>query len=64
MTKILRLRAVIEKTGLSKSTIYDAIESGNFPKPVRLSIRTVGWIESDIEEWISSRKPTNNKTHK
>lgn len=56
MSKILRRKAVVEKTGLSKSTIYEAIDLDKFPKPVRLTERTVGWLESDIDEWIKSRK--------
>lgn len=59
MSRILRRRAVLEKTGLSKSTMYEQIEAGLFPKPVQLSLRTVGWLEDEINEWIGSRKPTS-----
>ena len=57
MSKILRKRDVIKKTGLSKSTMYSEIESGKFPKPVQLTARSVGWKESEINEWISTRLP-------
>ena len=49
---IVRLNAVCFQTGLSKSTIYDKIKHGSFPKPVRLGARAVGWLQSDIYDWI------------
>ncbi|MGB0722306.1 MAG: helix-turn-helix transcriptional regulator [Gammaproteobacteria bacterium] len=51
-TTILRLPAVIARTGLSRSTIYLRISNGEFPKPVPLGGRVVGWIESEISDWI------------
>lgn len=62
MSKILRRKQVIEKTGLSKSTLYEEIEAGNFPKPVLLSKRTVGWLESQVDDWIRARKPIERNT--
>lgn len=50
---ILRLPAVKTRTGLSRSTIYLAISRGLFPKPITLGARAVGWLESDIEEWLT-----------
>ena len=49
---ILRLPAVKSHTGLSRSTIYLAVSKGNFPQPVRLGARAVGWLESEIESWV------------
>jgi prophage regulatory protein len=51
--RILRLPNVLNRTGLSRSTVYQWISEGRFPKPVSLGARAVGWVESDIEEWIS-----------
>lgn len=51
---ILRLPAVRARTGLSRATIYRKIQSAEFPRPHPLSQRAVGWLESDIEAWISS----------
>ena len=51
-TTILRLPAVKNRTGLSRSTIYLRISRGNFPAPIPLGGRAVGWVESDIESWI------------
>jgi prophage regulatory protein len=52
---ILRLPAVKARTGLSRSTIYLRVSGGSFPRPVSLGARAVGWLESDVEEWISHR---------
>jgi prophage regulatory protein len=52
---ILRLPDVKERTGLSKSTIYAYIESGDFPKAISLGIRCKGWVESQIDAWIEAR---------
>lgn len=50
---ILRLPAVKQRTGLSRSTIYLRIAQGTFPAPVSLGARAVGWVESDVDDWIS-----------
>ena len=53
--RFLRLPEVLERTGLSRSTIYLRLEQGLFPKPVSLGGRAVGWIESEVDEWIGER---------
>lgn len=52
---VLRLPLVKARTGLSRSTIYLRIAEGTFPKLVSLGARAVGWLESDIEQWLTSR---------
>lgn len=52
---ILRLPAVLNRTGLSRSTVYAAIAAGSFPKPVKLSARAVGFLTSEVDAWISER---------
>ena len=52
---IIRLRQAILKTGLSRSTIYTLIKLGDFPKQIKLSPRTMGFLESEIDEWIAGR---------
>ena len=52
---ILRRKQVESRTGLSRSTIYQYIQDGLFPKPVPLGPRAVGWLESDISAWICER---------
>lgn len=53
--KILRLPDVKEKTGCSRSMIYFLISEGKFPRAITLSKRSVGWLESEIDEWIQQR---------
>ena len=50
--RILRLREVVVRTGLPRSTIYDLIKKGRFPKQVQLTARCVGWPEDDIHDWV------------
>lgn len=52
---ILRLPAVKSKCGLSRSTIYQRVAQGDFPAPVPLGGRAVGWIEEEIEGWLSKQ---------
>ena len=53
-SRILRLKAVLERTGLSRSTLYRKIERGTFPQQVRISERCIGWRESDVQQWLSN----------
>jgi prophage regulatory protein len=53
--RIIRRVQVQSLTGLSRSTIYAGIASGNFPRPVPLGPRAVGWIEDEVNEWVTSR---------
>ena len=53
--KILRLKEVKTRTGLGRSTIYLRIAQGSFPKSIALGERAVGWLESDLDEWIKER---------
>lgn len=58
---VLRLPKVTTRTGLSRSTIYSRINDGSFPRPISLGARAVGWLESDIESWLSSRVEASRK---
>ncbi len=51
---ILRLRQVVARTGLSRSTIYERIQAGEFPAQISLGARAVGWLEADIDAWIAA----------
>lgn len=42
-------------TGLGRSTIYNYIADGSFPKPVSLGARAVAWVESEVQDWILER---------
>ncbi|MEN1710950.1 AlpA family transcriptional regulator [Pseudomonas aeruginosa] len=53
--RIIRLKEVISSTGLARSTIYKLIGVGEFPKPVPLVGRSVGWLECEVQEWIQAK---------
>jgi len=55
--RILRIKTVLERTGLSRSTLYRKIQQGTFPKQLRISERCMGWRESAVETWM--RSPTS-----
>jgi prophage regulatory protein len=51
--RILRIRTVLQRTGLSRSTLYRKIQDGSFPRQVQISVHGAGWRESAINHWIS-----------
>ena len=53
--RIIRLKEVIDSTGLARSTMYKYIGEGSFPKSVPLGDRCVGWVESEVQDWILAR---------
>lgn len=55
MTKLNRLPETLGMTGLSRSKLYELIEQGRFPKPVKLSGRINAWTDTDISEYIAAR---------
>lgn len=54
--RILRRKDVEAQIGLSRSTIYDAMSRGEFPRPLKLGRRAVGWRQSDIDAWLARRE--------
>ena len=52
---VLRRHDVERVTGLPRSTIYDKMKAGEFPKPIPLSGRSVGWLSNEIESWLKER---------
>ena len=63
--RIVRLKTVLARTGLSRSTIYRKIAEGTFPAQIRISINGAGWRESDIDRWVADpvagEPPMNDK---
>lgn len=58
---ILRRKQVEARTGLSRSTIYLRIARGEFPAPVSLGARIVGWPSDAIDAWIAERIAQSRK---
>ena len=54
-SRIIRLPSVLARTGLSRSTIYNRISQGKFPTSISLGSRAVGWIESEVTEWLNQQ---------
>jgi len=52
--RIIRLRTVLARTGLSRSTIYRKIAEGTFPPQIKISTNGTGWRESEINRWIAA----------
>jgi prophage regulatory protein len=59
---ILRLPNVKASTGLSRSTIYLRVSQGTFPKPVKLGGRAVGWVQTEIQEWLQQQIEASRRT--
>ncbi|MCE1054819.1 helix-turn-helix transcriptional regulator [Pseudomonas alloputida] len=59
--KVIRLQQVMEMTGLGRSTVYKYVSDNWFPKPIPLGGRSVGWLESEVKEWILDRIEERNQ---
>lgn len=55
--RILRRPEVEARVGVARSTLYDWMKAGTFPKPVALGARLVGWRDSDVTAWLDARAP-------
>ncbi len=51
--RILRMRTVLQRTGLSRSTLYRKMKDGTFPAQVAISMHGRGWYESAVNRWIA-----------
>jgi len=52
--RILRIKTVLDRTGLSRSTLYRKVQNGTFPAQVRISARCAGWRESAVNAWMQN----------
>lgn len=50
--RVLRIKAVLARTGLSRSTLYRKVQTGSFPQRVAISTRCIGWRESAVDAWL------------
>jgi prophage regulatory protein len=51
----LKLPAVITRTALSRSEVYRRLNAGEFPRPIKLGMRSIAWQSSKIDEWIENK---------
>jgi prophage regulatory protein len=54
-SKILRLPTVLDRVGLKRSSVYQMMANGTFPKPIKLGARAVGWPSNSVDTWIAQR---------
>ncbi len=53
--KMIKLREVINRTGLSRSSVYRKMDEKTFPMSVQLGYKAVGWVEGEVSQWIEDR---------
>lgn len=61
--EILRRQQVQQRTGLPRSSLQHLIRQGQFPRPISLSARTVGWLSHEIEAWLRDRVSQRDTDH-
>ena len=61
--RIIRLRTVLARTGLSRSTIYRKIAEGTFPAQIKISINGAGWRESEVNQWMENPVAWRTEDH-
>ncbi|MEZ8229442.1 helix-turn-helix transcriptional regulator [Vibrio splendidus] len=54
-SRLMRMKEVIRVTGMSRSFIYKRISEGEFPSAVSLSMKSVAWVEEEVQQWIASK---------
>ncbi|MCP5475479.1 MAG: AlpA family transcriptional regulator [Lysobacterales bacterium] len=52
---LIRLPAVCRKTALKRTQLYELMKRGDFPRAIRLSLRSVAWVSTEVDEWIRNR---------
>ena len=50
--RIIRLKSVLSRTGLTRSTLYRKIAEGSFPAQIKISVNGAGWHESEVNRWV------------
>lgn len=60
--QLLRLDAVVSRTGLSRSALYRAMDAGEFPRPVQLTKRLVAWPASEVDLWVEQQIAARNSS--
>ena len=57
--RVIRRPEVETITGIPRSTLYAKIALGDFPAPIKIGQRAVGWLEAEVNDWLSSRQRSN-----
>lgn len=59
--RVLKIKEVLNKTGLGKTTLYALVKQSQFPQPISLGLRAVGWLDSEIDSWIQAKIDARNQ---
>ncbi|AOE49263.1 helix-turn-helix transcriptional regulator [Kangiella sediminilitoris] len=59
--RVLRLKDVMAKLGVSRSTVYKLVADNKLPKPISLGARSIGWIEKSIDSWLEKQEEKANQ---
>ena len=54
-SNLLRLQQVMDRTGFGRSSIYAMASKGEFPKPIKIGLRSSAWLENEIKDWVRDR---------
>lgn len=53
--RLIRLKEVMQLTGLARSTVYKFMKEQRFPSTVPLGVRAVAWVEAEVQDWLQAR---------
>lgn len=53
--RLIRIAEVLQICGMSRATLYREIKAKEFPAPLKLSARSVGWLHDEVMEWVATR---------
>lgn len=62
MVNIIRLPDVMARTGLSRSSVFLKVKTGEMPPPIKLGVRATGWVAEEIDNWIKQRVAASRPT--
>ena len=62
--RILRFPELREKAGLKKSSLYAMMKANKFPRPIAIGARAVGWLQTEIDEWIEAQRAESRRNAK
>jgi prophage regulatory protein len=60
-SRFIRLRVLLTRVPLSRTRIYELVERGSFPAPIKLSERASAWDEAEVEQWMAERRAQSRK---
>lgn len=51
---LIRFPEVLKRSGLCRSAIYNRLAAGTFPQPIKLDVRAIAWVDTEIDEWVNA----------